>query len=55
MVINLNEQYNGGFLPDILMLTQARIVVCLDGVIIVYYYNLFNLFVLPLGAWYDGD
>ena len=36
MVVNLNEQYNGGFLPDILMLTQAPIVVWLDGIIIVY-------------------
>ena len=41
-MINLNEQYNGGFLPDILMLTQDRIVVWLDGIIIVYYYYLFN-------------
>ena len=42
MVINLNEQYNGGFLPDILMLTQTPIVVWLDGIIIVYYYYLLN-------------
>ena len=41
MVINnLNKQYNGGFLPDILMLTQAPIVVWLDCIIIVYYYYL---------------
>ena len=33
MVINLNEQYNGGFLPDISMSTQAPIVVWLDGII----------------------
>ena len=59
-MINLNEQYNGGFLLDILMLTQARIVVWLDGIVIVYYYYLFNyvlycvLFLLRLVAWY-GD
>ena len=59
-MINLNEQYNGGFLLDILMLTQARIVVWLDGIVIVYYYYLFNyvmycvLFLLHLVAWY-GD
>ena len=37
MVIHLNEQYNGGFLPGILMLTQAPIVVELwsDDIIIV--------------------
>ena len=27
MVINISEQYNGGFLPDIILLTQG------------YYYN----------------
>ena len=31
-------QYNGGFLPDILLLTQAPICVGFDGTIIVYYY-----------------
>ena len=58
MVIYLNEQYNGGFLPDILMLTQAPIVLWLDGIIIVYYYYLFNyvlyclMFLLRLVARY---
>ena len=42
MVINLNVQYNGGFLPDILLLTQAPMVVWFDGIIIVYYYTLFS-------------
>ena len=44
MVISLNEQYKGGFLSDILLLTQALTVVALwfDGIIIVYYYYLFN-------------
>ena len=37
MVINLNVQYNGGFLPVILLLTQASIVVWFDDIIIVYY------------------
>ena len=33
MVIDLNIQYNGGFLPDILLLTQAPIIVeWFDGV-----------------------
>ena len=31
MVISLNEQYNGGFLPDILMLTQAPIFLRKNG------------------------
>ena len=60
MIINLNVQYNGWFLPDILMLTQAPIIVWCDGTIIVYYYYLFNyvlycpLFLLCLVASY-GD
>ena len=33
MVINSNVQYNGGFLPDILLLTQDPIVVWFDGII----------------------
>ena len=52
---NLNEQYNGEFLRDILMLTYAPIVVWLDDIIIVpgilllylfYYYVLDCLLVL---------
>ena len=35
-------QYNGGFLPDILLLTQVPIAVWLDGTIIVYYHYPFN-------------
>ena len=48
------------FLPDILLLTQAPIAVGFDGIIIVYYYNLFGhvlyclLFSLCLMAWH-GD
>ena len=45
MVINnkVNVQYNGGFLPDILLLTQAPIIVVwFDGIIIVYYHYLFK-------------
>ena len=38
MVINLNEQYNGGSIPEIFMLNQAPIVAWLDGINIVYYY-----------------
>ena len=44
MEINLNVQYNSGFLPDILLLTQAFIVVWFDGIIIVYcYYLLYDV------------
>ena len=39
MAINVFVQYNGGFLPAILLLTQAPIFVWFDGTIIVYYYN----------------
>ena len=42
MVVNLNVQYNGGFLLDILLLTQGPIVVWFDGIVIVYYCYLFN-------------
>ena len=34
MVINVIVQYNGGFLPNILLLTQAPIFVWFDGTII---------------------
>ena len=37
MAIKVIVQYNGGFLPDILLLTQALIFVWFDGTIIVYY------------------
>ena len=39
MVINVIVQYNGGFLPDILLLTQAPVFVRFDGPIIVHYYH----------------
>ena len=38
MAINVIVQYNGEFLPDILLLTQAAIFVWFNGAIIVYYY-----------------
>ena len=34
MVINISVQYNRGFLPDIILLTQAPIFVWFDGNII---------------------
>ena len=34
MGINFNVQYNGAFLPDILLLTQAPNAVWFDGIII---------------------
>ena len=40
MAINVIVHYNGGFLPDIILLTQAPIIVVwFDGIIIVYYYK----------------
>ena len=38
MVIHVVVQYNGGFLPGTLLLTQAPIFVWFDDTIIVYYY-----------------
>ena len=40
MVINVIVKFNGGFLADILLLTQVPIVVWFDStiIIIVYYY-----------------
>ena len=39
MPINGIVQYTGGFLPDILLFTQASILVSFDGTIIVHYYS----------------
>ena len=39
---NVFVQYNGGFLPDILLLTQAPIFVWFDGTVIVYCYYPLN-------------
>ena len=41
MAINMIVYFNDVFLPDILLLTQAPIVVWIDGIFIVYYYYLF--------------
>ena len=38
MAINVFVQYNDGFLPDILPLTQAPIFVWFDTIIVYYYY-----------------
>ena len=38
MAINLVVYYNGVFLADILLLTQAPIVVWFDDIFIVYYF-----------------
>ena len=38
MAINVFVQYNGGLLPDILLLTQAPISVWFDDTFIVYYH-----------------
>ena len=37
MAINLTVYYNGVFLPDILLLTQAPLVVWFDGIFIIMY------------------
>ena len=42
MAINLTVYFNGVFLPDILLLTQAPIAVWFDGIFIVYYCYLIN-------------
>ena len=42
MAINVIVQHKGGFLPYILLLTQAPIFVWFDGTIIVYYYYPLN-------------
>ena len=42
MAIHVIVQYSSGFVPDILLLTQAPIVVWFEGNIIVYYYYPFN-------------
>ena len=42
MVINVSIQYNGGLLPDIILLTQPPTFVWFDGTIIVYYYYPLN-------------
>ena len=39
MAINIRLQYNGELLTDIILLTQAPIVVWLDDTIIVVYYH----------------
>ena len=38
LVVNVFVQYNDGFLPYILLLTQAPVFVLFDGTTIVYYY-----------------
>ena len=63
MAINVIVQYNGGFLPDILLLTQAPTFVWFDGTIIVCYnYALQQYLMLtvllvlfpPTFVWFDG-
>ena len=62
MVINAAiVQYNGGFLPYILLLIQAPVFVWFDGTIIVYYYyhtlltvyySVIYFFMLRGSAWW---
>ena len=62
IIYNVIVQYNGGFLPDIIILfTQAPILIWFDGTIIVYYfyyttllamhYIVFCLFMFGGPAW----
>ena len=45
MAVNVSVQYNGGLLPDILLLTQAAIFVWFNDTIIVYcYYTLLTMY-----------
>ena len=41
MAINVNVQYNGGFLPDILRLTQAPIILLYGSMALLLSYILF--------------
>ena len=47
MVINISVQYNGGFLPYILLFTQAPILVWFDGTII-------DTSIILLAMYYSG-
>ena len=54
MAINVIVQYNGGFLPDKLLLTQATALVWFDGTIIAYDYYLFDYYVLHCLSFLSG-
>ena len=56
MTINVIVQYNGGFLPDILLLTQASIFVWFDDTITIItlltmYYSVFCFVMFGGSAW----
>ena len=51
MAISVIVQYNDGFSPDILLLTQVPIFVWFDGTSIVYYYYPFNYVLHCLLFW----
>ena len=56
MVINVTVQYNSGFLPDILLLTQASIVVWFDDTIIPFRLTIYYLvFCFVLFGGLHGD
>ena len=54
MAINGIVQYTSGFFPDILLFTQAPILVWFDGMIIVHYYyplNCTTVFMFCYDRW----
>ena len=55
MATNVIVQYNGGFLPDILLLTQGSIFVWFDGtiayIITMYYYSVLCFAMFSDSAW----
>ena len=52
MAISVIVQYNDGFPPDILLLTQAPIFAWFDGTSIVHYYYPFNYVLLVFSFGY---
>ena len=47
-------RYNGGYLLDVLLLTQAPTVVRFDGFISVYYFYFFNYILRFCFVWWPG-
>ena len=54
MAIDVSVQYNGGFLPGIILLTQAPIFVWFDRTVIVSYYYPFKYVLHSQGYYHRG-
>ena len=52
MAISVIVQYNDGFPPDILLLTQAPIFEWFDGTCIVYYYYILTMYYIVFSFGY---